>query len=343
MELLTNSPLYIWVIRSFKGSNKDETKKGMKKRKRKKKRENQERIKSEHENLLISRKKHLFCLPTNMCFVVNTPLANLPTGSEKMLEGLKEIPHCLFGHQINFTPRATMTSTNSDDIFLSYAHPSHPLHMFEYDQLDVPSFVRVNNSMHYLHVNEHQDNIVIFLGYVIDSRGVKINVKKVKATQGWPIPKYMRNVRSFYGIARFYKHYVKNFKGGINLEGLWATKAEGGGVNKEEAVKGGEGGGEVGGDDEALGFKFCAAERRRHKDKRVFTKENGNKWRETMKGVRKKTKDERLERNMKNWVTKNPQFNLIKDLDHCVVYWVLIVVLDPKFVKPSEKDPKFSH
>ncbi|RDY06903.1 Retrovirus-related Pol polyprotein from transposon gypsy, partial [Mucuna pruriens] len=54
-------------------------------------------------------------------------------------------------------------------------------------------------------------NKVILLGFVVGCQGVKINVKKVKTIQSWPTPRSMSNVRSFYGLARFYKHCVNNF------------------------------------------------------------------------------------------------------------------------------------
>ncbi|RDY11886.1 hypothetical protein CR513_03382, partial [Mucuna pruriens] len=58
--------------------------------------------KSEHGNLLVNRKEPLFHLFTNMCFIMDTHLTNLPTGSTKMLEWFKdifskEIPYNLFG------------------------------------------------------------------------------------------------------------------------------------------------------------------------------------------------------------------------------------------------------
>ncbi|RDY07296.1 hypothetical protein CR513_08610, partial [Mucuna pruriens] len=81
-----------------------------------------EKNKSDNESLFVSRKslkrvllnkkELLFILPTNICFVVNIPLTNLPTDFEKMLEGFKdifskEIPHGFppirgIEHQIDF-------------------------------------------------------------------------------------------------------------------------------------------------------------------------------------------------------------------------------------------------
>ncbi|RDX75769.1 Retrovirus-related Pol polyprotein from transposon gypsy, partial [Mucuna pruriens] len=95
----------------------------------------------------------------------------------------------------------------SNDIFLLY---KHSLHICKYE-FDMPSLVFKHDSMHALHIQNYQNNKVIFLGFVFGSEGVKVVAKKVKATPSWPTPKSIRNVRNFHGIARFYRYFVKNF------------------------------------------------------------------------------------------------------------------------------------
>ena len=48
-------------------------------------------------------------------------------------------------------------------------------------------------------------NHVVFLGFVVSSKGVQVDEEKVRAIQEWPTPKSMTEVRSFHGLASFYR------------------------------------------------------------------------------------------------------------------------------------------
>jgi hypothetical protein len=52
---------------------------------------------------------------------------------------------------------------------------------------------------------------VVFLGYVISTKGIEVDEEKVKAIKEWPTPKSITEVKSFHGLASFYQQFAKNF------------------------------------------------------------------------------------------------------------------------------------
>jgi hypothetical protein len=50
-----------------------------------------------------------------------------------------------------------------------------------------------------------------FLGFIVSTEGVKMNLKKISAVQEWPIPKTVKDVQSFLGFANYYRKFIKDY------------------------------------------------------------------------------------------------------------------------------------
>lgn len=52
---------------------------------------------------------------------------------------------------------------------------------------------------------------VTYLGHIISKIGIKVNPSKIEAVKSFPIPQNQHDVRSFLGLANYYRKFVKGY------------------------------------------------------------------------------------------------------------------------------------
>jgi hypothetical protein len=50
-----------------------------------------------------------------------------------------------------------------------------------------------------------------FLGHIVNSEGIRPDPKKVEVVQNWPVPKHVHEVRSFLGLANYFRKFISHY------------------------------------------------------------------------------------------------------------------------------------
>ena len=94
-----------------------------------------------------------------------------------------------------------------DDIFIYSSSWAEHLHHLEV----VLSILKQHSFYAKLAKCEFGRTSLTYLGHVISSHGVSVDPEKIVAIVDWPLPKSLRELRRFLGLAGYYQHFVTKY------------------------------------------------------------------------------------------------------------------------------------
>jgi len=65
---------------------------------------------------------------------------------------------------------------------------------------------------------------VDFLGVVLGLKDVKIEEAKARAVLDWPVPKLVKDIQKFLGLANYYRRFIEGFVKIVRLLSVKSTK-----------------------------------------------------------------------------------------------------------------------
>ena len=82
-----------------------------------------------------------------------------------------------------------------------------------HDEIVVEIIKRLEENNLYMKPEKYKWKVrkVGFLGVVIEPDGIRIEEEKVKGVLDWPIPKCIKGIQKFLGLANYYHRFIESF------------------------------------------------------------------------------------------------------------------------------------